>query len=202
PPTVRRLGRIRRALDQLVGVIEGNLDRSRLDGATATCAPRPVDPRPVVEAAVEQARNSCGGRPLLVRFESMDEIDRVTIDPQLVMLALVNLIENAAKFSAPAAGVEIVCGGRADGLEIAVLDRGIGVAAEDLPQLKEKYFRGANAAGIAGMGMGLRFVDTIARAHGASLRLEHRDGGGMIATLHIPVAPARHVGRGAWKAAE
>ena len=48
----------------------------------------------------------------------------------LIMLALVNLIENAAKFSAAAAGVEIVCGGRADGLEIAVLDRGIGVAAD------------------------------------------------------------------------
>ena len=156
-PTVRRLGRIRRAVDQLGKVIEGNLGRSQLDGATATFTPRAVDPSPVVEAAVEQARNSCGGQPLFVRFEAMDEIDRVMIDPQLVMLALLNLIENAAKFSAPTAPVEIVCSGQADGLEIAVLDRGIGIAAEDLPQLKEKYFRGANAAGIAGMGMGLRW---------------------------------------------
>ncbi len=202
PPTVRRLGRIRRALDQLVGVIEGNLDRSRLDGATATCAPRPVDPRSVVEAAVEQASNGSGGQPLLVRFEAMAGIDRVTIDPQLVMLALVNLIENASKFSAPTAPVEIVCSGRADALEIAVLDRGIGVAAEDLPQLTGKYFRGANAAGLAGMGMGLRLVDTIARAHGAVLRLEHRDGGGMIATLHFPAALGHAVRPSTARAAE
>ncbi len=190
-PTLRRLGRIRRALDQLVKVIEGNLDRSRLDGASAAYAPRPVDPRPVIEAAVEQARDGCGGHRLLVRFEAMDGIDQVVVDPQLLKLALVNLIENAAKFSAPTAAVEIVCGGRADGLEIAVLDRGIGVPAEDLPRLKEKYFRGANAAGIPGMGMGLPFVDAIARAHGAALRLEPRAGGGMKATLRFPSAPGR-----------
>ena len=101
--------------------------------------------------------------------------------------AVGNLIENARKYG----GGEITLAAReADGqLLIEVMDRGPGIPAEEIERLKRPFTRLESArTDVKGTGLGLAIVERIAKLHGGSLTLSARDGGGLTATLRLPLS--------------
>jgi two-component system sensor histidine kinase BaeS len=107
----------------------------------------------------------------------------------LLRRALDNLIDNAVKCSPEDAEIELEASREGDGVVIAVSDRGIGVAPEDLPFLFEPFFRGERSRSreTSGSGLGLALVRRIAIAHGGSVSAELRPEGGMRFRLFLPV---------------
>ena len=96
--------------------------------------------------------------------------------------AIGNLLDNAAKWSAPGAVVEVTLAGR----ELTVRDHGPGIAPEDAPHVFERFYRATSARSMPGSGLGLSIVQKVAEAHGGSVSAEQAPGGGTLMRLRLP----------------
>lgn len=129
-------------------------------------APRIAD----VDARLEQAE------PLLGRFDFTHSLR-----------ALVNLIENALKYSPPGARVEVVAGRWGSRLVFTVSDRGPGITAQDAEHVFDPFFRSSGRApDVTGAGLGLTIARRLAEAQGGALRYQPRAGGGSVFSLELP----------------
>lgn len=107
--------------------------------------------------------------------------------------ALVNLLDNAVKFSPPGSEVRVESAATAGGMvEIQVIDHGIGIPPEDLPRIFERFYRvdKARSREAGGTGLGLSIVKHIAELFGGAVRVESQPGHGSTFTISFPVAPA------------
>jgi two-component system, OmpR family, phosphate regulon sensor histidine kinase PhoR len=109
-------------------------------------------------------------------------------DPDLLADALMQLLDNALKFSAPAAPVTIEARSEQQYVAVAVRDRGIGITQEHLPYIFERFYRvERNLAAIAGgNGLGLAIAREIVQAHGGTLRVESVPQQGSVFTMELP----------------
>jgi len=100
---------------------------------------------------------------------------------------LVNLLDNAVKYTPPDSTIEVAA--RADGgrLVIEVADRGAGIPERDLKRVFDKFYRLPVPEGAGGTGLGLSISKGIVEAHGGTIRAENRPGGGLklIVTLQL-----------------
>ncbi|MDD4179371.1 MAG: ATP-binding protein [Candidatus Margulisbacteria bacterium] len=113
----------------------------------------------------------------------------VTGDENLLYRALLNLIDNAVNYSSPGSKVEIACRRGEKAVEISIKDYGIGIAAEHLPRLFERFYRvdKARSRDQGGTGLGLAIVKHIMEIHGGSVRVESEEGKGSKFTLIFPI---------------
>ncbi len=111
-------------------------------------------------------------------------------DQELLTQATANLIENALRHTPIGTRITLhLSENRRTGIELSVEDNGPGVAAEDLPRLVHRFYRGECSRTTPGNGLGLSLVAAVADLHGASLLLE-ASSPGLRAMLHIPAAGA------------
>jgi two-component system OmpR family sensor kinase len=108
-------------------------------------------------------------------------------DPDLLFLAVHNLLDNAVKFTQPGNKIEIR--GFEDGafLAIEVADTGQGIPQDEIAHIGEELYRGRGARGIPGNGLGLALVNSIVNLHGGRMSLRSREGQGTVVTLRLPV---------------
>ena len=146
---------------------------------------RPVDAAQLTDEIAELARG-LGDRRW--RLDHLADAT-VDVDPDRLSQALLQLAQNAVKYSQP--GATVTLGSRvADGtVQFYVSDTGVGIPADDLPTIRERFGRaeGARRAGVEGSGLGLAIVDTIAKAHRGRLDIESTEGLGSRFTISIPV---------------
>jgi two-component system sensor histidine kinase MprB len=102
--------------------------------------------------------------------------------PARLERAVGNLIDNAVKYSPPEALIEI----RLRGKELTVRDHGPGIAAEDLPHIFDRFYRGAEARRMPGSGLGLAIVRQVAAQLGGAINAEPAPGGGTLMRLRLP----------------
>jgi signal transduction histidine kinase len=152
-----------------------------------------VAPAEIVDSAVEAAGPWLAGAH--VERTLAPNLPSVLGDPTALSSALHNLITNAVKYGGPTGWVgiraELVSeSGRRDEIQIAVEDRGAGIAKADLPHVFEPFYRGTNAIGqqVRGSGVGLSIVRSIAVAHGGRVTVSTRPGIGSVFTIHLPAA--------------
>lgn len=115
-------------------------------------------------------------------------------DPARLERVLANLLNNAVKYT-PDGGVVVVLvilsemdGSGNRWAEVRVQDEGIGIPAEDLPRIFDRYHRAANAsAGIPGVGIGLASAKQIVELHGGTISVESQEGNGSIFIMRLPV---------------
>jgi two-component system osmolarity sensor histidine kinase EnvZ len=102
---------------------------------------------------------------------------------------LVNLLDNALRYGGQ--GVEVVANVAGDEsapyVVLSVLDRGPGIAAEEMGEIFNPFIRGDRARGGKGTGLGLAIVKRIAALHGGSVELRNRSGGGLEARICLPL---------------
>ena len=116
------------------------------------------------------------GRSLSLLIANVPPLPPVIGDRDLLGLAFYNLIDNALKFSGPGNAVQVRA--REDGRSVVVevADGGPGLPAEDLPHIFEELYRGTNARGIPGSGLGLALAARIVNLHAGSLKVSSRQG--------------------------
>jgi two-component system OmpR family sensor kinase len=108
-------------------------------------------------------------------------------DRDLLWLAFYNLLDNAWKFTGPEDAIEVRAFEDGRQLVVEVADTGPGIPDEDLPHLFEELYRGGNAAGVAGSGLGLALVNQIVVAHGGTITVRSRLEGGVAFTVRLPL---------------
>ena len=112
----------------------------------------------------------------------------VTGDRDLLLLAVYNLVDNALKFTSAKEPVEVRALEDGKAIVVEVADSGMGIASDDLPKIFEELFRGANARGTDGSGLGLALVNRIVTLHGGQLEVRSRQENprGTVFTLRLP----------------
>ena len=108
-------------------------------------------------------------------------------DRTAIVLALDNLIDNAIRYSGEAKKVSVHASAKADHVRFDVIDPGVGIPADELPQVRRRFVRGRTARG-PGNGLGLAIVNRIASDHEGALEITSEVGVGTTATLLIPRA--------------
>jgi signal transduction histidine kinase len=112
---------------------------------------------------------------------------RVQADADKLKQIVINLVDNAVKFSPPESCVDVRVETNHEGVKILVEDQGPGVPPEDRPRLFERYYRGQGAQTAAGSGLGLAIAKNLARLHGGDIALQSGAGQGSIFVLSLPV---------------
>jgi two-component system sensor histidine kinase MprB len=131
----------------------------------------------VVRDAIADVQLRYSGTRL--QLEADDSVVRA-IRPRLVR-AIVNLLDNAAKWSPPGAPVDVVVAAG----ELTVRDHGPGIKPQDVPFVFDRFWRSAEARQMPGSGLGLAIVREIVRAHGGTVAVEHPGGGGALFRLRL-----------------
>jgi two-component system sensor histidine kinase KdpD len=169
-------------------MIEKLLDLSRLQAGAITPAADWLDVRDLAEAAGEELG---GGEPHPRIVLALDrDLPLVRADGAQLQRVLVNLGENALKFSPAERPVRVSVSGRPGAVEIAVEDDGPGVAEQDVEQIFEPFYRSRPQPGVPGSGLGLAIAHGLAVANGCELTVGRADSGGARFVLAIPSAPA------------
>jgi signal transduction histidine kinase len=187
----RYLGEIGQDLAELDGLVADVLAAARLDARGAAALrveAAPVDLAALAADAAERFRAGHEGRTLEVSVA--DGLPAVTGDAALLRRLLVNLLDNAAKYSEPPAPVTLAVRAADGAAVVEVRDRGIGIAAEDLPRLFTPFFRTdrSRARGTGGTGLGLALAKRIAEAHGGTVSAESVPGEGTVFRVKLPAA--------------
>ncbi len=114
---------------------------------------------------------------------------RVWGDPDLLVTALRNLIDNAIAYSEPGTQVGVGTTVRDGAVEIAVVDQGIGIAPQDLPRLFERFYRvdPARSRDTGGTGLGLSIVKHVVADHGGEVTVWSEPGKGSTFTIRLPL---------------
>ena len=174
-------------------MIENLLDLSRLTAGPLPAAADWLDPRELVEAAVAELFR---GEPQeRVRVTLAAEVPLVHGDGPQLQRVVVNLLENALKFSPKEAPVDLRVAARGDFVDIVVSDRGPGVPAAEAERIFEPFTRGPGAGDVPGSGLGLAIARGLARSSGGELRLAPAEAGGGGATFVLTL-PATEVDPG------
>jgi K+-sensing histidine kinase KdpD len=144
-----------------------------------------VQPAEIVEAAIRQVEHALTNHR--IDLEVKTEKAMVRLDPRLTSAALAHLLENAAHYSPPLSTIAVRVALSADEMRIAVRDRGIGIASEDLEHLFDRFYRGRNNGHHRfGTGMGLAITHGLMAAQGGRVAAENAADGGSVFRITLP----------------
>jgi two-component system phosphate regulon sensor histidine kinase PhoR len=185
----RFLAIIARQADRLGAIIEDLLSLSRIEQDANQGAPleRWTTPlREVLAGAIESCRMKAGEKSIEIDLECSEDI-KVEANAPLLEQALVNLIDNAIKYSPDGARVRVSAQQDKKATAISVADDGCGIAEGHVGRLFERFYRvdKARSRQLGGTGLGLAIVKHIALAHGGRVSVESRPNQGSTFTLHL-----------------
>jgi two-component system sensor histidine kinase KdpD len=169
-------------LNRLVGNL---LDITRLEAGAMQLHCEACDVQELIGSALEQI-----GTPLInrqVNVEISPKIPLVPLDFVLFSRVLVNVIDNALKYSPAEKPIDIQAYVSKKILEITIADRGEGIPTEDLERIFDKFYRVQRPDNVSGTGLGLSISKGILEAHGGSIQAKNRRGGGTIFVISVPV---------------
>ena len=167
-------------LNHLVGNL---LDMSRLQAGAMRAVREPCDLQDLIGAALEQL-----GERLRYRKVAVDApvLPMVPMDFGLMTQVLVNLLDNALKYSPPDNPVEVNVREEDSVVYIEVADHGAGISAEDLPYVFDSFYCLRHPGSVHGTGLGLSISRGIVELHGGRLKAANRPGGGAVFTVELP----------------
>jgi signal transduction histidine kinase len=178
-----RLGRL---VDQL-------LDLSRLESGDVPLDRSPVPIAPLVSQVLSEIDVARTDRGVAVTSEVPEDLPPALAARERVHQVLFNLVDNAVRYT-PSGGAVTVSAHRHNGsVEIEVHDTGVGIPAEHLPRLFERFYRvdtSRSREGDGGTGIGLAIARSVVEAHGGQIHAESEPGGGSTFTFELPVAAA------------
>jgi two-component system sensor histidine kinase KdpD len=142
----------------------------------------------IVGGALGRLEKSLENRP--VNIQLPDAMPLIRVDAVLMQQVLINLLDNAVKYSPPTGAIDISANLTPDALHLFVADRGPGIPPGAADQVFEKFFRLHPETTPGGVGLGLAISRTIVEAHNGTLAVENRLGGGAIFSITLPLDEA------------
>jgi two-component system, OmpR family, phosphate regulon sensor histidine kinase PhoR len=170
-------------------LVEDLLTLATLESATQPAGTEPVDMGALLQALAAEARVLSGGQHEIV-VEPGDPGIRLLATPSEIESAVRNLLSNAVRYTPSGGTVRVEWRSRDGEGTLSVRDSGIGIPAEHLPRLTERFYRvdRGRSRETGGTGLGLAIVKHIAQRHQAGLDIQSRQGAGSTFTIRFPLA--------------
>lgn len=183
------LGIIGRESKRLTHLIDNVLDVQRIEEKRKTYSFAQVRPDRVVRNTVEAYRFQLVESGFELKLDIDDELPLLMLDEEAMAQAIINLIDNATKYSDAIKEIRVRCYRNGDNVCISVADRGIGIAAADQEKIFDSFYRAEKdlVHNVKGSGLGLPVVRHVAEAHGGNVQLESTVGKGSTFTICCPV---------------
>jgi len=174
---------------RLTDLVQEIIDLSRLQSSDPLQKAFDVEASDVVREAVAQAALSAESRKITVEIGEIEDATVIGDRDQLIM-AVLNLLENAINYSPENTKVSVVVKIKDELLEISVTDQGIGIAEGELARVFERFYRvdPARSRMTGGTGLGLSIVKHVALNHGGDIKVWSKEGVGSTFTLQLPIA--------------
>lgn len=176
---------------RLTRLVNNILNFSHIESGRKQYQFAPVALNPMVEEVMERYRFTLDQQGFRVEMDLAEALPPVRADAEAIAEALINLIDNAVKYSEADKYVRVSTGRAADGIFVEVADHGIGIAPEDQDRIFDAFYRASSSLvhDTQGTGLGLALVRHIAEAHGGAVRVQSRAGQGSRFRLTFPAAP-------------
>src|SRR5205085_11614542 len=174
-----------RRLTQLINNI---LDFSRIESGQKRYHFYPTDLREMVADTLKVFEVRLKQDDFTIHVEAAANLPRVAIDADAMTQALVNLLDNAVKYSGAARDITIRLARQDEWVTLAVSDRGVGIPEEDQEKVFDRFHRVSTGLvhDVKGSGLGLAIVKHIVEAHGGKVTLDSRPGRGSTFTIYLP----------------
>jgi signal transduction histidine kinase len=186
---LERGGKARHAIARLIGLVESTLDAARLDAGQIEINRQACDLGQIATDICARETEQTPERQIIV--ELPDENSAIAYcDPVHAENILTNLLSNAVKYSPAGTTIGVAVTTDGDRVECAVTNRGGVACPAERDALFERYFRGHNAEGHPGIGIGLYMARTLARMQNGDVRLDENEKERITFSLTLPRAPA------------
>lgn len=182
---LRLVGNARGEAERLNRLVGNLLDMTKLEAGALKLRLEPGDLQDVIGAALEQLGSRLGSRQINLNIP--DDLPLVSMDFVTITQVLVNLLDNALKYSPANTPIEVAAQVAGGHLEVAVADQGTGIPQEDLARVFDKFYRVQHPGGQTGTGLGLSICKGLVEAHGGFIGAENRSGGGTVMTFGLPL---------------
>ena len=168
------LGIINEECDRLTRIVNDVLDLSRMDSGRRRLKSERLDLNHLVDEVIPTVEPQLTAKSLNVVRAFAPELSPIEADPDLLKQVLVNLINNAAKFSREGTPITIHAGTTDERMQIVIEDRGMGIPPDKLARVFERFYRveEGGAERVGGSGLGLAIVKSVVELHGGSIRVE------------------------------
>jgi signal transduction histidine kinase len=183
------LGRIVEECDRLLAIVNTMLDISEAEAGVARLALEDVDLRAVAGDAVELFRPMAEAANVEISLVA-EPLRPLRGDVRKLQRMTANLVDNAIKYTEPGGRVAVTVANAANAVRLSVEDTGIGIPAEEIPKVFNRFYRADRSRHLPGNGLGLCLANAIARLHGGSISVSSNPGKGSTFTVHLPCAPS------------
>jgi two-component system phosphate regulon sensor histidine kinase PhoR len=189
PPAARRfLDRMEVEVDALTQMVRELLELSRIESGQVGFEILPVPVVNVVRPPVERLRPQAERADLQLSIDLAPDLPPVLADAERMQQVVTNLVHNAIKFTPPGGEVAISATANQDEVIISVRDTGVGIPADDLPRIFERFYKADRARSGGGTGLGLAIAKHIVLAHGGRIWAESVEARGSTFYVALPIA--------------
>jgi two-component system sensor histidine kinase KdpD len=176
----------REEADRLNYMITNLLDMSRIEAGAIRLSRQPSDVSDLIGVALQQLGNRAKNRQ--IKMNVAPGLPFLLVDFGLIVQTLVNILDNAVKYSSSDSIIEVTVYLANHEVELAIADRGVGIPPQDLERIFDKFYRVQRPNDVPGIGLGLPICKGFVEAHGGHIWAENRPSGGTIIRLTLPVA--------------
>jgi PAS domain S-box-containing protein len=178
----------RRSTDRIQRLVSSLLDINRLEAGQTIVSRQAVTPAILAEDVMDAVRPMAESRHQTLNARLSDKLPPIWVDVDMIRRVLINLVENASKFTAPEGKIEL--GGKQEGewVQLWVHDNGSGIPFTEQEHIFEKYARLKGQENASGLGIGLAFCRLAVTGHGGKIWVESEVGKGSKFILTLPVA--------------
>jgi two-component system, OmpR family, sensor histidine kinase KdpD len=173
------------SLDRLARLVGNLLDMSRLQAGALSLFPRPAG----VDEVIAMSLDSLGPVGREITVEMPETLPAVAVDPAILERVVVNLTENALRYSPAGKPPLLTASALGDRVELRVVDRGPGIPDNDKDRMFVPFQRLGDTDNTTGVGLGLALSRGLTEAMGGTLTAEDTPGGGLTMTVSLPTAP-------------
>jgi len=182
------LAKINAEADRLTQLVQELGELSRIESGRAPIQKKPFDMAEAIEQAAGRLKAQADRAGLSLGIESASSLPQALGDRDRVEQVLVNIIHNAIKFTPPGGRISVTAKAEGNHLLVSVADNGVGISADDLPRIFERFYKADRARTGGGTGLGLAIAKHIVEAHGGRIWAESVEGKGSTFSFTLPLA--------------
>ncbi|MDY0281310.1 MAG: ATP-binding protein [Salinivirgaceae bacterium] len=187
PKLAGTLADMERSGKNLHAMIEDLLDVYRLEMGLVQVRRKRCDIRRFLEECCRDRQLEVDEQGLTLVLKMCRSFPEAEFDEKQLSRVFANIIDNAVKFTPRHGKITVTAAVRRENLHVSVRDTGIGIEADDIPHIFNKYYRSEKAAGFKGSGLGLALSREIVEAHGGTITVKSLEGKGSTFTVIVPI---------------